>query len=101
MLDDPVFAAAFAPQSRAEVAIVADLPEIGPGARVNGRIDRLAVAGDEVLIVDFKTNRPPPAREEDVPGFMRPRWRFTAPQPQKYSRANESSARWFGPKAPP
>jgi ATP-dependent helicase/nuclease subunit A len=26
-----------------------------------GKIDRLAVAGDSVLIVDYKTNRPPPA----------------------------------------
>jgi ATP-dependent helicase/nuclease subunit A len=66
VLDDPVFAAAFIPTSRAEVAIVADLPELGPGARVNGRIDRLAVSDDTVLIVDFKTNRPPPTREEDV-----------------------------------
>jgi len=67
VLDDPAFAAAFAASSRAEVAIVADLPELG--ARVHGRLDRLAVAGDEVLIVDFKTGGPPPAREEDVPGI--------------------------------
>ena len=67
VLNDPVFAAAFAPGSRAEVAIVADLPELGAGARVNGRIDRLAEMADEVLIVDFKTNRPPPERESDVP----------------------------------
>ena len=66
VLDDPVFAAAFAPGSRAEVAIVADLAELGPGARVNGRIDRLAVSDDAVLIVDFKTNRPPPTQEADV-----------------------------------
>jgi ATP-dependent helicase/nuclease subunit A len=64
-----VFAAAFAPSSRAEVSIVADLPELGAGARVHGRVDRLAVAGNDVLIVDFKTNRPPPAREEDMPGI--------------------------------
>ena len=30
------------------------------------RIDRLAVTDDEVLAIDFKTNRPPPARAEDV-----------------------------------
>jgi ATP-dependent helicase/nuclease subunit A len=66
VLDDSTFAAAFSPDSRAEVAIVADLPELGAGARVNGRIDRLAVLSDSVLIVDFKTNRPPPTREEDV-----------------------------------
>ncbi|MBU6298260.1 MAG: double-strand break repair helicase AddA [Alphaproteobacteria bacterium] len=67
VLDDPAFAAAFAPNSRAEVSIVADLPELGAGARIHGRIDRLAVTADEVLIVDFKTNRPPPAHEKDVP----------------------------------
>lgn len=61
------FAAAFAPGARAEVAVVADLPEIAPGARVNGRIDRLAVGDDTILIVDFKTNRPPPATADDVP----------------------------------
>ncbi len=66
VLDDPAFAAAFATGSRAEVAIVADLPELGHAARVNGRIDRLAVGDDSVLIVDFKTNRPPPTREADV-----------------------------------
>ena len=66
VLDNPVFAAAFAPASRAEVAIVADLPELGPNARVNGRIDRLAILEDAVLIVDFKTNRPPAKREADV-----------------------------------
>ncbi len=66
VLDNPVFAAAFAPGSRAEVAIVADLPELGAGQRVNGRIDRLAMTPDEVLIVDFKTNRPPPKNEAEV-----------------------------------
>ena len=66
VLDDPAFAAAFAPGSRAEVSIVADLPELGHAARVNGRIDRLALTDDSVLIVDFKTNRPPPKREADV-----------------------------------
>jgi ATP-dependent helicase/nuclease subunit A len=71
VLDDPVFAAAFAPGSRGEVAIVADLPELGRGARVNGRIDRLAEKADEILVVDFKTNRPPPQRESDVPALYR------------------------------
>jgi ATP-dependent helicase/nuclease subunit A len=66
ILNDPAFAAAFAPGSRAEAGIVADLPELGPGARVNGRIDRLAVTDDAVLIVDYKTNRPPPASEADL-----------------------------------
>ncbi len=67
VIDHPEFAPAFAAGSRAELAIVADLPEIADGARVSGRIDRLAVTDSEVLAVDFKTNRPPPARIEDVP----------------------------------
>jgi len=66
VLDDPAFAAAFGPDSRAEAGLLAELPELGAGARINGRIDRLAVTADEVLILDFKTNRPPPGREEDV-----------------------------------
>ncbi|HEY2032840.1 MAG TPA: double-strand break repair helicase AddA [Rhizomicrobium sp.] len=66
VIADPQFAAAFAPGSRAEVALVADLLEVGEGARLNGRIDRLAITSDEVLIVDFKTNRPPPADVDGV-----------------------------------
>jgi ATP-dependent helicase/nuclease subunit A len=66
VLNDAQFAAAFALGSRAEIAIVADLPELGKYARVNGRIDRLAVTDGEILAVDFKTSRPPPARVEDV-----------------------------------
>jgi ATP-dependent helicase/nuclease subunit A len=71
VLDDPAFAPAFAPGSRAEIGLVADLPELGDGARINGRIDRLAVTDDEVLIIDFKTNRPPPLREDDLPRITR------------------------------
>lgn len=39
------------------------------GARraVSGKIDRLAVTDREVLIVDYKTNRPAPEAIEDVP----------------------------------
>ncbi len=67
VLDDPQFAAAFAPGSQAEAGLLAELPEFGKGARVNGRIDRLAVSDSQVLILDFKTNRPPPASEAEVP----------------------------------
>jgi len=34
---------------------------------VSGQIDRLVVTQSSVLIADFKTNRPPPRRIEDVP----------------------------------
>jgi len=66
VLEHPDFADAFGPGSRAEVSLVADLPEIGPTARVHGRVDRLTVSADRVLIVDFKTGHPV-AQESDVP----------------------------------
>jgi ATP-dependent helicase/nuclease subunit A len=66
VLNDPEFAPAFGPDSRAEAGLLAELPQLGAGARINGRIDRLAVTPEEVLILDFKTNRPPPLREADV-----------------------------------
>jgi len=69
VIEDRLFESAFAPGSKAEVAIVADLPELGEGARVTGRIDRLAISDDQVLAVDFKTNRPPPKTIEDVPAL--------------------------------
>jgi ATP-dependent helicase/nuclease subunit A len=67
VLEHPEFAAVFATNARAEVAIVADLPELGANARVSGRLDRLSVDDGGVLAVDFKTNRPAPGRIEDVP----------------------------------
>jgi ATP-dependent helicase/nuclease subunit A len=67
VLEHPAFGAAFETGSQAEAGLLAELPELGPGARINGRIDRLAVTKDQVLILDFKTNRPPPATESEVP----------------------------------
>jgi len=72
VLEHPAFAAAFETGSQAEAGLLAELPELGidslgRGARINGRIDRLAVTKDQVLILDFKTNRPPPAAESEVP----------------------------------
>jgi ATP-dependent helicase/nuclease subunit A len=62
VLQHPDFAAIFAPGSRAEVPITGII-----GHRVlSGQIDRLVVLPDQVLIVDFKTNRPPPQRLQDV-----------------------------------
>lgn len=68
VLDHPAFAAAFAPGSRAEVALVGTVT-LADGARrsVSGQIDRLALNGKEVLVVDYKTNRRPPVAVEDTP----------------------------------
>jgi ATP-dependent helicase/nuclease subunit A len=67
VLDDARFRALYAPGSRAEVPIVGKLTIGGEIVGVSGQIDRLAVTQDAVFIADFKTNRPPPRRIEDVP----------------------------------
>ncbi len=56
-LEDPSFANVFAPGGRSEAAIVGTLPS---GRMVNGRVDRLIIRSDEVLIIDYKTDRPAP-----------------------------------------
>ncbi|MBX9575487.1 MAG: double-strand break repair helicase AddA [Caulobacteraceae bacterium] len=67
VLGDEVFAEVFGPGSRAEVAVAG---KVG-GLTVSGRIDRLAITPDRVLVVDFKTNRPAPDRIEDAdPAYL-------------------------------
>ncbi|HJS32247.1 MAG TPA: double-strand break repair helicase AddA, partial [Alphaproteobacteria bacterium] len=59
----PDFAALFGPASRAEAPIVGRV-----GDRViSGQVDRLCVLPHEVLVVDYKTNRPPPESPSRVP----------------------------------
>ncbi len=70
ILEDAAFAPLFGPASRAEVPIIAEVARpSGAGAplKIIGQIDRLCVSDDEVLIVDYKTNRPPPQAPESVP----------------------------------
>jgi ATP-dependent helicase/nuclease subunit A len=67
VLADPAFAGAFAEGSRAEVEIAGRIEIDGRTVSVAGRIDRLAVTGDRVLVVDYKTNRPAPTGLADVP----------------------------------
>ena len=64
LLDDPRFAALFAPGSRAEVPIVGVLAD---GRTVSGQADRLAVTGKDVLIADYKSNRIVPGGIDEVP----------------------------------
>ena len=66
ILSHPKFAALFGQYSRAEVAVAAELSELG-NVRISGQIDRLALTADAVLIADFKTNRPPPNTPEETP----------------------------------
>jgi ATP-dependent helicase/nuclease subunit A len=63
VLREPAFAPLFGPKARVEIPIVAEIPHPrgrGPALRLAGKIDRLVWVDDAILIVDFKTNRPPP-----------------------------------------
>jgi len=63
LLAEPELAAAFGPGSLAEAPIAGRLGE----RVVSGQVDRLLVTPARVLVLDYKTNRPPPARLEQVP----------------------------------
>ncbi|MBS3648701.1 double-strand break repair helicase AddA [Pseudaminobacter sp. 19-2017] len=67
ILSDSAFAPIFSPGSRAEVGIMGHLEVRGERRAISGKIDRLAVTESEVLIIDYKTNRPPPADLAAVP----------------------------------
>lgn len=70
VLQDPQFAEAFGPKSRAEVSIAAVIPATdgkAPALKVNGQIDRLVRTKTGVLIIDFKSNRRPPPSAEAAP----------------------------------
>src|SRR5262245_27586885 len=67
ILNDTAFAPIFSEQSRAEVGVSGTLTVRGVERAISGKVDRLAVTPGEVLIVDYKTNRPPPERLDEVP----------------------------------
>jgi ATP-dependent helicase/nuclease subunit A len=62
IVQSAVFAPLFQPGSLGEVPIVARFGE----RDLSGQIDRLAVLDDALLVLDYKTNRPPPATPEEV-----------------------------------
>lgn len=75
VLDHADFAPLFGPESRPEVPIAARLPlQLADGGEivVSGQVDRLVVTKDEVLIVDYKTNRPAPVDiARTAPAYIR------------------------------
>lgn len=62
LLGDLRFDALFLPGSKAEISIVG---RVGRHS-VSGQVDRIVVTADEVLIVDYKTNRPAPRSLDDA-----------------------------------
>jgi ATP-dependent helicase/nuclease subunit A len=67
LINDKRFAPLFATTSLAEAPLTGKIS----GVPVFRQIDRLCMSGDEVWIVDYKTNRPPPSRVDDVPPAYR------------------------------
>ncbi len=66
VLEDARFAEVFGPGSTSEAAIAGGAPELPPGLKISGRMDRMVVTPERVLVVDFKTNRPAPDWVEDA-----------------------------------
>jgi ATP-dependent helicase/nuclease subunit A len=62
LLRNPDYAPLFGSDSRAEVPLAGYIGN----QPVAGQIDRLCVRKDGIWIIDYKSNRPPPARAEDV-----------------------------------
>jgi len=63
VLNEPRFAQIFGQNALAEAPIAGEIA----GNVVAGQVDRLVVTENEVLIIDYKTNRPPPEKVEAVP----------------------------------
>lgn len=64
VLDAPELQAVFGPASRAEAPVLA---KIADGRRIFGIVDRLVVMPDRCIVLDYKTDRPPPAAIADAP----------------------------------
>ena len=62
VLDDPQLRDLFAPGSRAEAPLIGVIGDLV----VSGQVDRLVVGDEQVMVIDYKTNRPPPRDEADV-----------------------------------
>lgn len=67
LLEDPAYAPLFAEASRSEVAIMGTLRLGSREYAISGRIDRLVISAQEVLVVDYKTNRSPPTDQQSIP----------------------------------
>jgi ATP-dependent helicase/nuclease subunit A len=92
VLADPALAPLFGPASLAEVSITADIL----GHRMTGAIDRLVVAPDRVLAVDFKSNRAIPKTAHDIPeGLLRQMGAYAMALAQIYpGRRIETAILW-------
>ncbi len=64
IINDAQFGDLFSQDSRAEVAIMGKSKLLPNDMIINGMIDRMIIKQDEILVLDYKTNRPPPKNIE-------------------------------------
>lgn len=64
VIENSNWAVLFSADSQAEISVSGRIGKDGP--LLNGQIDRLSVTEKEVLIIDYKTNRPPPKTADKV-----------------------------------
>ncbi len=67
LLGEPDLGPVFAAHAQAEVSIMGTLSLDDRDYAVSGRVDRLAVLEDRVIILDYKTNRVPPPTADAIP----------------------------------
>ena len=100
VMTDPALAAAFGPDSLAEAPLAG---RIG-GRLVVGQVDRLVVTPERVLVLDYKTNRPPPRHAEEAPpAYLRQMAAYRAVLRQVYpDRPVDCALVWtYGARAMP
>ncbi|MGR4000231.1 MAG: PD-(D/E)XK nuclease family protein, partial [Alphaproteobacteria bacterium] len=66
VLDSDFAALCFVPHALSEVGIVGTVEREGKALRINGRIDQLVIDAERVLVVDYKSDRRPPASAREV-----------------------------------
>ncbi|ESQ80837.1 double-strand break repair helicase AddA [Asticcacaulis sp. YBE204] len=106
VLNDARFAEAFGPKSRPEVALAGRIGTNAQGDAVfmSGRIDRLVVEDDRVLVIDYKSNRPAPdSAEHAAVDYQRQMAGYVALLRQIYPEKRiEAALLWTdGPKLTP
>ena len=67
VIDGPEFSDLFGSNSKAEVPLIGTVEMAHGPEIVAGQVDRLIVRDDEVLVVDYKSMRPPPKSKGGVP----------------------------------
>ena len=104
VLEAARFSEVFGPGSRAEVALAGTARRLPAGLAISGRLDRLVVLPDKVLVADFKTNRPSPDRIEAAdPAYLRQMAMYWAVLSEVFpDRPVEAALVWTdGPKLMP